>query len=168
MSDMVKEERRLMDSFRMHEIEAGLVGSGKRGSRDSSTLEKANAGEQVSSTDEQDKNSDQQEDHEKSKTPFIEKQLGKEEEVLGGTFGDPAKFPKGQLVESEAVEVDEPIDSTTSNIKTRAEPGPAFLNSSIQEKTPSTEDKGNVFHWGSQEDQTDNMSKLVGLTFDLE
>lgn len=156
MAELDHEEKRLLESFRMHEIEVARI-NGNGTAHGAQTTGRVAEGENREIEGRE--NSD--DGPGKLKEEAREKSLVKEEEVLGGTFGDPSKLKREELLESEVVDPDFDKENKETDIRIKTEPGPAFMNSSMQDKTPSSKCKTNPFHWEASEVATDNLSKLV-------
>lgn len=154
MAELEQEEKRLLESFRMHEMEVGTVGNDNDDEKLPNTL--------ITNPEEQDEKKESR-DINQVNDENMEKSLVKEEEVLGGTFGDPSKVKIQPLFESQVVDESENKENIDTDIKIKTEPGPAFMNSSMQDKTPSTKGKDNPFHWEAPDVCGDNMNKLVCL-----
>lgn len=152
-ADLEAEEKRLLDSFQLHEFEAGVKNS-------------PTSPEQVGETlfESQVENSPQTGSH------HDKVYLQKEEELLGGTFGDPRKLPKREHLDySQKLDEDNYQNTDhTAEIIIRHEPGPAFMNSSFKEGSPikpegdNGSNKENPFYWADNP-SGDNMSKLVSF-----
>lgn len=152
---MEAEENRLLDSFKLHEIEARRL-----------VNETPNASNKKEST------SDAKEEEELQQSIVQSKVLLKEGELLDGTFGDPKKMPRPQLFneslksEEDNMVVTDPKSKTAGKIT--HEPGPAFTNSSFKEGWPAPKDSeetkpsDNPFYWAdASEEKDNNLSKLV-------
>lgn len=147
------EEKRLLDSFKLHEFETGVNDSPNSPSQVTDTLFES----QVENS---------------PKTGHLPDKvyLQKEEELLGGTFGDPSKLPRREHLDYSQKSDEEYYQQTdhTAEIVIRQEPGPAFANSSFKEGSPIKPDedgvgnKENPFYWADNP-SGDNMSKLVSF-----
>lgn len=148
---MEAEERRLLESFTLHELESRMNANHVDEPKDKEGLCES----QVEGEDNE---------------PMIKsKALLKEGDILDGTFGDPNKLPKrdhldySQKSDEENQVLSDPKSKTVAII--RHEPGPAFTNSSFKEGA-STKDDGiqgpseNPFYWADNS-PVDNMAKLV-------
>lgn len=149
MTELETEEKRLLDSFKLHEVEAGRISSEGQVLEESEVIGnqlvgKYRQGEEIAQS----------------------KVLEKEEEVLGGTFGDPAKLKdaRGDNIKGHQEEAEDNSDEHEHNLQMKTEPGPAFMNSMMQDQTPRGKDneKDNPFHW--EDPSKKNLSKLVRLT----
>lgn len=154
MAELEHEEKRLLDSFRMHEMEVGTAENANDDKKLPNTL--------ITNPEEQDEKKEAR-DFDQVNDDKMEKSLVKEEDVLGGTFGDPSKVKIHPLLESQVVDESEKKENINTEIKIKTELGPAFMNSSMQDKTPSTTGKDNPFHWEAPDVCGDNMNKLVCL-----
>lgn len=158
VSDMDAEEKRLLDSFKLHEA---ATRSPHKDKHDQQQLVESVVVDQPP----------------RPATSHAE-MLTNEAEELGGTFGDPRKLPeRTNLIE--ANKYDDENDPTPrqdqdheENKETepliRMEPGPAFATSLLREGSPGDHyDPGNggsenPFHWVDAQ-SGGNMSKLVGF-----
>lgn len=149
-TDLEVEEKRLLESFHLHELES------KKGHREADNNQHGNIG-------------DSGLDKENHESIVQSKVLLKEGELLDGTFGDPNKLPRrdfldySQKSDEENGPKDDQKSKTVSQI--RHEPGPAFTNSSYQEGGVPNEEEHranieNPFYWADNPGG-DNMAKLV-------
>ena len=150
-SDLEAEEKRLLDSFHLHELES------KKGDRPVEN----NTKKQTLVESDLDKN--------QTESIVQSKVLLKEGELLDGTFGDPNKLPRREFLdqsqksEEENHVKDDHKSKTVSKI--RHEPGPAFTNSSFRDGGFPTDvdhqtNGENPFYWADNP-PGDNMAKLV-------
>ena len=149
-TDMEIEEKRLLDSFKLHEMEVGKNDSSALAAKDNETLYES----QVESPE-----------YLASKRSET---LQKEGEILGGTFGDPNKLPKKEHLDYSQKSDEEHMTAKPSEAKpaVRHEPGPAFTNSSFKEGSPNRDGdltphlSENPFYWADN-NVGDNLDKLV-------
>lgn len=154
MADTEAEEKRLLDSFRLHELEVGHVESERRELVESQAIE--------SLPEPNDKEEHKSGSGKKHKKPS--RILDKEEEVLGGTFGNPDKLKEMRKHKNNEAKTEDDINNEDAEFMTpqlKTEPGPAFMNSSMQEQTPKEKGKNNPFHW--DDSSNSNLDKLVGM-----
>ena len=148
--DAEEEEKRLLESFHLHEIESNKKESLPNDSHVNNNLSESQI--------------------DKSHSPNTKKEniLHKEEELLGGTFGDPNNLSKNICYDGSQKSDEENIISshTFTRNETRHEPGPAFTNSSYKDGSPNqiidnqTNPSENPFFWADNPSH-ENMSKLV-------